>query len=114
MGKLIVSPSPHDENYTKTSNIMLNVIIALLPAWGAAMYLFGARVLTLTAVCIGSCIFFEYVCRTLMKRPNTIGDLSAVVTGLILAMNLPVTLPYWMAVIGSFVAIVIESSFSAD
>ncbi|MBO7473639.1 MAG: RnfABCDGE type electron transport complex subunit D [Ruminococcus sp.] len=107
MGKLIVSPSPHDENYTKTSNIMLNVIIALLPAWGAAMYLFGARVLTLTAVCIGSCIFFEYVCRTLMKRSNTIGDLSAVVTGLILAMNLPVTLPYWMAVVGSFVAIVI-------
>ena len=107
MGKLIVSPSPHDENYTKTSNIMLNVIIALLPAWGAAMYLFGARVLTLTAVCIGSCIFFEYVCRGMMKRSNTIGDLSAVVTGLILAMNLPVTLPYWMAVIGSFIAIVI-------
>ncbi|MDD7515795.1 RnfABCDGE type electron transport complex subunit D [Ruminococcus flavefaciens] len=107
MNKLIVSPSPHDENYTKTSNIMLNVIIALLPAWGAAIYFFGARVISLTAVCIGSCIFFEYVCRRLMKRDNTIGDMSAVVTGLILAMNLPVTLPYWMAVIGSFVAIVI-------
>ena len=107
MNKLIVSPSPHDENYTKTSNIMLNVIIALLPAWGAAIYFFGARVISLTAVCIGSCIFFEYVCRRLMKRDNTIGDMSAIVTGLILAMNLPVTLPYWMAVIGSFVAIVI-------
>ncbi|MGN0616691.1 RnfABCDGE type electron transport complex subunit D [Ruminococcus flavefaciens] len=107
MDKLIVSPSPHDENYTKTTNIMLNVIIALLPAWGAAVYFFGLRVIPLTAVCIGSCIFFEYVCRAMMKRSNTIGDLSAVVTGLILAMNLPSTLPYWMAVIGSFVAIVI-------
>lgn len=107
MDKLIVSPSPHDENYTKTTNIMLNVIIALLPAWGAAVYFFGLRIIPLTAVCIGSCIFFEYVCRAMMKRSNTIGDLSAVVTGLILAMNLPSTLPYWMAVIGSFVAIVI-------
>ena len=107
MDKLIVSPSPHDENYTKTTNIMLNVIIALLPAWGAAVYFFGLRVIPLTAVCIGSCIFFEYVCRAMMKRSNTIGDLSAVVTGLILAMNLPSTLPYWMAVIGSFIAIVI-------
>ena len=107
MNKLIVSPSPHDENYTKTTNIMLNVIIALLPAWGAAVYFFGMRVIPLTAVCIGSCIFFEYISRAMMKRSNTIGDLSAVVTGLILAMNLPSTLPYWMAVIGSFIAIVI-------
>ena len=107
MNKLIVSPSPHDENYVKTSTIMLNVIIALLPAWGAAIYFFGLRVIPLTAVCVGSCIFFEYVCRRMMKRDNTITDLSAVVTGLILAMNLPVTLPYWMALIGSFVAIVV-------
>lgn len=107
MDKLIVSPSPHDENYTKTTNIMLNVIIALLPAWGAAIYFFGMRVIPLTAVCIGSCIFFEFICRQMMKRDNTISDLSAVVTGLILAMNLPSTLPYWMAVIGSFIAIVI-------
>ena len=71
MNKLIVSPSPHDENYVKTSNIMLNVIIALLPAWGAAIYFFGMRVIPLTAVCIGSCIFFEYVlsaiCRLLLR-----------------------------------------------
>jgi len=107
MNKLIVSPSPHDENYTKTSGIMLNVILALLPAWGAACYIFGLRVIPLTAVTISSCIIFEYLCRKMMKRDNTITDLSAVVTGLILAMNLPVTLPYWMAVIGSFVAIVI-------
>ena len=107
MDKLIVSPSPHDENYTKTSTIMLNVIIALLPAWGAAVYFFGMRVIPLTAVCIGSCIFFEYFTRLLMKRSNTVGDLSAVVTGLLLAMNLPVTAPNWMGIIGSFVAIVV-------
>ena len=107
MNKLIVSPSPHDENYVKTSTIMLNVIIALIPALAAGCYFFGLRALLLAAVCIVSCVAFEYGCRRLMKRDNTIGDLSAVVTGLILAMNLPVTLPLWMAVIGCFVAIVI-------
>ena len=107
MNKLIVSPSPHDENYMKTSAIMLNVIIALIPAMAVGCYMFGWRVLTLTAVCVVSCVAFEYICRRMMKRPNTIGDLSAVVTGVILSMNLPVTLPYWMAVIGAFVAIVV-------
>ena len=107
MKKLIVSPSPHDENYIKTSTIMLNVIIALLPALAVGCYIFGMRALLLTAVCAASCVVFEYCCRKLMKRDNTIGDLSAVVTGVILAMNLPVTLPLWMAVVGSFVAIVI-------
>ncbi|MBQ3948099.1 MAG: RnfABCDGE type electron transport complex subunit D [Ruminococcus sp.] len=107
MNKLIVSPSPHDENYLKTSTIMLNVIIALLPALGVGFYMFGFRAVTLTAVCIASCMMFEYVSRKIMGRSNTISDLSAVVTGIILAMNLPVTLPYWMAVIGCFVAIVI-------
>lgn len=107
MNRLIVSPSPHDENYLKTSTIMLNVCIALLPALIAGCIIFGPRVLLLTAVCISSSVLFEFLCRKLMKRDNTIGDLSAVVTGLILAMNLPVTLPLWIAVIGSFVAIVI-------
>lgn len=107
MNKLIVSPSPHDENYLKTSTIMLNVIIALLPAFIVGTVYFGLRVLLLTGVCIGSCVLFEFLSRKLMKRDNTIGDLSAVVTGLILAMNLPSTLPLWMAAVGSFVAIVI-------
>ena len=108
MNKLIVSPSPHDENYTKTSGIMLNVIIALLPALAVGCYMFSVvRPLILTAVGVTSCVLFEYICRKIMKRPNTIGDLSAVVTGLLLAMNLPVTLPYWMAVIGAFIAIVV-------
>ena len=107
MKKLIVSPSPHDENYIKTSTIMLNVIIALVPALAAGCYIFGLRALLLTAVCVASCVLFEFLCRVIMKRDNTIGDLSAVVTGVILAMNLPVTLPIWMAVVGSFAAIVI-------
>ncbi|MBO5571163.1 MAG: RnfABCDGE type electron transport complex subunit D [Ruminococcus sp.] len=107
MNKLIVSPSPHDENFVKTHSIMLQVIMALMPALGVSIYIFGPRVLPLTAVCVGSCILFEYLCRRLMKRDNTIGDMSAAVTGLLLAMNLPVTAPYWMAVVGSFVAIVI-------
>lgn len=107
MNKLIVSPSPHDENYVKTHSIMLQVIMALMPALGVSIYIFGPRAVPLTAVCVGSCILFEYLCRRLMKRDNTIGDMSAAVTGLLLAMNLPVTAPYWMAVVGSFVAIVI-------
>lgn len=107
MNKFIVTPSPHDENYTKTTSIMLNVIIALLPALAAGVWYFGPRAISLTAVTVASCILFEWGCRTLMKRENTITDLSAVVTGVILAMNLPVTLPYWMAVIGAFVAIVV-------
>ncbi|MBR1591936.1 MAG: RnfABCDGE type electron transport complex subunit D [Ruminococcus sp.] len=107
MNKLIVSPSPHDENYIKTSVIMLNVVIALVPAFVMSVYYFGWRSIMLTAVCIISCVLFEFICRKLMKRDNTIGDLSAVVTGLILAMNLPVTLPPWIAVIGSFIAIAI-------
>jgi electron transport complex protein RnfD len=107
MNRLVVSPSPHDENYLKTSMIMLNVIIALMPALCAGVYFFGWRALALTAVCVLSCVVFEFLCRKIMKRENTIGDLSAVVTGVILAMNLPVTLPLWIAAIGSFVAIVI-------
>lgn len=86
---------------------MLNVIAALLPALAVGCYVFGWRALILTCVCVASCILFEFLCRKIMKRSNTIGDLSAVVTGVILAMNLPVTLPIWMAVVGSFVAIVV-------
>ncbi|MCR5015332.1 MAG: RnfABCDGE type electron transport complex subunit D [Ruminococcus sp.] len=111
MNRLIVSPSPHDENYLKTSTIMLNVIIALMPALIVGIVYFGLRALLLTAVCVGSCVLFEYLARKLMKRENTIGDLSAVVTGVILAMNLPPELPPWIAVIGSFVAIVVVKQF---
>ena len=107
MNKLIVSPSPHNEMYVKTHTIMLNVIIALLPALVVGCVVFGPRALLLTAVCVASCVLFEFLSRKLMKRDNTVSDLSAIVTGVILAMNLPVTLPIWMAVVGSFVAIVV-------
>lgn len=107
MGKLTVSPSPHDRSLMKTPRIMLNVIIALIPAVIASAIVFGLRALLVIAVCVASCIGFEYLCRRLMKRDNTITDLSAAVTGVILALNLPVTIPLWMAVLGSFVAIVI-------
>lgn len=107
MNRLIVSPSPHDENYTKTSDIMLNVSIALLPALIAGCIFFGIRAAVVTAVCVISAVVSEYICRRLMKRDNTIKDLSAVVTGIILAFNLPVSIPLWMAALGSFIAIVV-------
>lgn len=107
MNRLIVSPSPHDENYTKTSDIMLNVCIALLPALIAGCIFFRIRAAVVTAVCVISAVVSEYICRRLMKRDNTIKDLSAVVTGIILAFNLPASIPLWMAALGSFIAIVV-------
>ncbi len=105
--RLTVSASPHVRSKETTTGIMLDVIIALLPALVMSIVYFGLRALTLTAVCVVSCVLFELIARKVMKRDNTIGDLSAVVTGIILAFNLPASLPLWMAVIGSLVAIVV-------
>ncbi|MBR1563608.1 MAG: RnfABCDGE type electron transport complex subunit D [Ruminococcus sp.] len=107
MQKLTVSPSPHVRSGTTTSKIMLHVMIGLTPALFMSVYFFGGRALMLTGCCMLSAIVWERLCNIVMKKPNTTGDLSAAVTGMILAFNLPVTLPYWMAVIGTFVAIVI-------
>ena len=107
MKKLLVSASPHIHSPETTTGVMGDVIISLLPALAMAVVWFGSRALVLTAVCIGTAVLAEWVSRRVMKRPNTLGDLSAVVTGLILALNLPVTLPLWMAAIGSIVAIVV-------
>ena len=107
MENLFVSPSPHIRAKNTTRSIMLDVIIALVPALIAGTVLLGIRSLAVTAVSVVSCVFFEWACRKLMKRSNTIGDLSAVVTGLLLAMNLPVNFPLWMTVIGAFIAIVL-------
>lgn len=90
-----------------TQRVMLCVITALIPAVISAGYYFGLRALMLIALCILSASLFEGLSRIIMKRKQTVGDLSAVVTGLILGLNLPVTLPFWQAAIGSFVAIVI-------
>ena len=107
MKKLLVSASPHIHSPETTTGVMGDVIISLLPALVMAVVWFGSRALVLTAVCIGTAVLAEWVSRRVMKRPNTLGDLSAVFTGLILALNLPVTLPLWMAAIGSIVAIVV-------
>jgi len=104
---LIVSSAPHVVSPVNTSRIMLDVLIALVPAVAMATFVFGMRALLLTAVCAASCVFFEYAVEKILKRDVTIGDLSAAVTGVILSLNLPANLPFWMACVGSFVAIVI-------
>lgn len=105
--KLTVSASPHVRSNETTTGIMLDVIIALMPALVMSIVYFGLRALVLTVVCVCSSVIFEALSRKIMKRPNTIGDLSAVVTGIILAFNLPAAMPLWMAAIGSLIAIVV-------
>ena len=105
--KLQVSHSPHVRDKATTQSIMFDVIIALLPATIAGWYYFGIRAVLVTMVSVASCVIFEYLSRRVMKRNNTISDLSAVVTGLLLAMNLPVSIPIYMVVIGAAFAIVV-------
>ena len=111
MKKLTVSASPHVRSSFTVPGIMLDVIIALIPALIASIVIFGFRSLLITAVCVVSCVVFEYISRKIMKRDNTISDLSAIVTGMLLAFNLPVTIPLWMCVIGCFFAIVVVKQF---
>ncbi len=106
-GTLIVSSSPHVLNNINTSRIMLDVIIALVPAFIMSGVIFGPRAILLTITCVVSCVVFEWAFEKVTNKENTISDLSAVVTGVLLSFNLPSSLPYWMAVIGCFVAIVI-------
>lgn len=107
MERLTVSANPHIKHGDSTRSIMLDVILALLPAGAASVVIFGIRALFLIITCVGSAVVAEGVCRIIMKRPQTVGDLSAVVTGLLLAYNLPVTLPLWMGALGSVIAIVV-------
>jgi len=104
---LIVSPAPHIRYKATTNRIMLDVIIALLPAFVMAVWIFGPRAILITGVCVASCVFFEWAFEKLLKRKNTINDLSATVTGILLAYNLPVTIPVWQAIFGSFMAVVL-------
>ena len=105
--KLIVSASPHIRKRTTTTNIMLDVIIALIPAVIAAVIIFGFRALVIIADTVLVAVLAEFVCRKVMKRENTVTDLSAVVTGLLLALNLPVGINPIFAAFGSIVAIVV-------
>lgn len=104
--RIIAAPSPHIHGAESTRRIMGDVILALLPALAVSCYVLGWRVLFVTAVSIAACVLFEYLIqRFLLKRRSTIGDLSAVVTGLLLAFNLPTGIPWWIVVIGALVAI---------
>lgn len=102
-----VSSAPHVRAKTSTQNVMLWVIIAMLPTACFGIYNFGFRALLLIVATVLSCVASETVYNLIAKKKNTIGDLSAVVTGMILALNMPVTLPVWMAVLGGVFAIVV-------
>ncbi len=104
---LNVTSSPHIKHPDTTSGIMLDVVTALLPACAFGCVLFGLRALAVLVTCVAAAVLSEYLWNKLLKKPQTIGDLSAVVTGLLLGMNLPSKLPLWMAAIGSVVAIIV-------
>ena len=104
---LNVASNPHVRSKDTTSRIMLYVIIALLPATCFGIYNFGLRALLLICITIASCVASEYLYNKVMHKKQTIGDLSAVVTGLLLALNFPVSLPWWMPILGGAFAIII-------
>ena len=108
--KLKLSPSPHIHCGTDTANIMLTVLLALLPAVIASVYIFGCRAILIYIVTMASCLIFEWLSTLIMKRKNSLTDFSALVTGLLLAMNLPVTVPLWICPVGAFVAVIIAKA----
>ena len=105
--KLIVTAAPHITSPDSTQNIMGRVCLALAPALIASVIIFGINALILTAVTVAACVFFEWAYCKLMGREVPIADLSAVVTGMLLAFNLPASMPWWMAIVGAFISIVI-------
>lgn len=106
MGKLHISVSPHVHAPVSTQSIMLDVIIALLPASIAATIIFGWRAFAVMVLCVGSAVLSEFFFNKIVKKEQTVGDLSAIITGLLLALNLPANVPMWQAVIGSVFAII--------
>ena len=105
--RLTLSVSPHIHSGRSTSRIMLDVIIALLPAAVAGCVIFGLRSLLVLSVCVASCVLFEALFNLIVKKPQTVGDLSAAVTGLLLGLNLPANIPVWQCVVGSLFAMVV-------
>lgn len=103
---LTVSSSPHVRDKHTTKSIMLDVIIALMPALVAGVYFYGIRALFVTALSVICCVVFEWGWEKIFKRPNTIGDLSAVVTGILLAFNMPVGVPIYAIIVGALIAII--------
>lgn len=104
---LAVSSSPHIHAQQDTKAIMAWVLAALAPAGLAGIYFFGLRAAAVMAVCVASCKISEYIWQRLAKQTVTVGDLSAAVTGLLLAYNLPPSIPFWMAAVGSVFAIIV-------
>ena len=105
--KFIVSSSPHIHQKKAVSNIMIDVIIALLPATLMGIYYFGINALCVILTSVLSCVLFEYIYQKIMKKSVSIDDCSAIVTGLLLGLNLPPAIPLWMVVVGSAFAIII-------
>ena len=105
-GSIIISASPHVHSESTSRRMMYDVLIALIPAFIVSLYVFGLPALVMTSVAVSTCILFEYLIQKyLLKTESTISDGSALITGVLLAFNLPATLPLWMVVIGSLVAI---------
>ena len=102
-----VSANPHVRDNGSTQKIMLDVIIALLPATIFGIYIFGASAALTVAISVATCVVVEYIYQKLMKQPITVGDLSAALTGLLLALNLPPEAPFWMPILGGIFAIIV-------
>ncbi len=106
MEKLLVSPNPHIHAPVSTKTLMRDVIIALIPAVICSFVFYGWREILVMAVSVASCVCLEWaITKYMLKKPSTIGDLSAVITGILLALNLPYTTPWWVVMIGAVVAI---------
>jgi len=108
---VFVSSSPHIKDNCSTQRIMLDVIVALIPALIVGVIRYGLHALALVLTCVVSAFLAEGIARRVMKRENTVDDLSAIVTGLLLGLNLPSTLPLWMGAFGSVIAIVVVKQF---
>ena len=111
MNNLIVSYAPHVRSAKSTKQLMADVVIALIPALIAAIIFFGLPALVHTLVCVASCLFFEWIWEKIFKMPSTIGDFSAVITGMLIAFNMPVSAPYWLGIAGSAFAIIVVKMF---
>ena len=109
--KFVVTSSPHIRGKRNTQQIMLDVVLALIPALLAGTIIFGMRALIVALVCIAAAVVAEWVCGMILYHRNTVKDVSSVVTGLLLALTLPATVPYWLAAVGSVFAIVVVKGF---
>ena len=109
--KLVVSTSPHVHSSFTTRKIMASVILSLIPAGAAGVFFLGFRSLLVIITCIAACVLSEWLWQIIMRQKRTVSDLSAVLTGLLLAYNLPPTIPLWMAVCGSVFAIIVVKQF---